>query len=610
MDARDDRISALFHSLYKNSSNPEIYDRIVHELVELSNTRAEDFLNSKALFVYLQKMIRNGSTEAVWHILDQISKDPSRKSLLKEKFIAFSTEMSKQDTSILLDMLKKLEVRHIFDMSAIMASEKPHVYSLLGHGCTFITKPPIRVPRGVIWIEMSVCGESTFIGDTNKFIKPTIRDFLETTPMPTDTASRNAYNSFLDKHLDGIVSAKFEGDMVASGRNTLFANDKTSGDLEKFWKSGIHRLYETMVPADYTTSKHNLRLLAPNVHSASHAQRLDDFIRVLYADSIYPTLEQVRKDTAIGETYNISDLHKKVKLYEIEFEDLFWGIDAQAYEVTKPLIIIQAGCRNPCDGALEPPLRRANSEDRLTEILGRLTKEQILEKKPDGRTRLMILIESKLYDQAKLLVERMLTEMSPSEFMNFLLQEDSAHKTVLAKIPKGGEHMNAYFESKIEDARQRILEEIDEDLDMISRTSNIRKLFEALPRNHKRRDVYTKILEKILHLSGSKPDDFIKYDGLFPSLLFILTNNYGFFIDEIETLLGNIASTEERKVELKAKFREFRSGTDKDTTRLQRKLFDIGVLDRFEGGGSRKKRRPANRKSRRVVRNRGIKKRC
>jgi hypothetical protein len=590
MDARDDSISALFHSLYKNNRNPEIYGRIVQELVELSNTRANDFLNNKALFVYLQKMIRSGSTEAVWHILDQISKDPSRKSLLKEKFIAFSTEMSKQDVSVLLDMLKKLEVRHIFDMSAIMASEKPHVYSLLGHGCTFITKPPIRVPRGVIWIEMSVCGESTFIGDINKFIKPQIRDFLETTPMPHDTASRNAYNSFLDKHLDGIVSAKFEGDMVASGRNTLFANDKKSDDLEKFWKSGIHRLYETMVPADYTTSKHNLRLLAPNVRSASHAQRLEDFIRVLYADSIYPTLEQVRKDTAIGETYNVSDLHKKVKLYEIEFEDLFWGIDVQAYEVTKPLIIIQAGCRNPCDGVLEPPVRRANSEDRQTEILGRLTKEQILEKKPDGRTRLMVLVESKLYDQAKLLVERMEREMSPREFIGFVLQEDATRKTVLATIPKGGEHMNAYFESKIDDARQRIFQEEEDELNMISRTSNIRSLFEALPRNHERREAYMKILEKILRLSGSKQDDFIKYDGLFPSLLFIQTNRYGFFIGEFETLLGNIASSEERKAALKAKFSEFRSGTDKDTTRLQRMLIDVGVLDRFEGGGTRKKK--------------------
>ena len=599
MDARDDSISALFHSLYKNSRNPEIYGRIVQELVELSNTRANDFLNNKALFVYLQKMIRSGSTEAVWHILDQISKDPSRKSLLKEKFIAFSTEMSKQDVSVLLDMLKKLEVRHIFDMSAIMASEKPHVYSLLGHGCTFITKPPIRVPRGVIWIEMSVCGESTFIGDTNKFIKPQIRDFLETTPMPHDTASRNAYNSFLDKHLDGIVSAKFEGDMVASGRNTLFANDKKSDDLEKFWKSGIHRLYETMVPADYTTSKHNLRLLAPNVHSASHARRLEDFIRVLYADSIYPTLEQVRKDTAIGETYNVSDLHKKVKLYEIEFEDLFWGIDVQAYEVTKPLIIIQAGCRNPCDGVIEPPVRRANSEGRQTEILGRLTKEQILEKKPDGRTRLMVLVESKLYDQAKLLVERMEREMSPREFIGFVLQEDAARKTVLAKIPKGGEHMNAYFESKIEDARQRIFQEEEDELNMISRTSNIRSLFEALPRNHERREAYMKILEKILRLSGSKQDDFIKYDGLFPSLLFIQTNRYGFFIGEFETLLGNIASSEERKAALKAKFSEFRSGTDKDTTRLQRMLIDVGVLDRFEGGGTRKKQFRKNRSTRR-----------
>ena len=235
--------------------------------------------------------------------------------------------------------------------------------------------------------------------------------------MPTDTASRNAYNAFFDKHLDGIVSAKFEGDMVASGRNTLFANEKISGGLERFWKSGIHKLYETMIPADYTTSKHNLRLLAPNVHSANHARRLEDFIRVLYAGSIYPTLEQVRRDTAISETYNISDLHKKVKLYEIEFGDLFGGIDAQAYEVTKPLIIIQAGCRNPCDGVVEPPLRRANSEGRQTEILGRLTKEQILEKKPDGRTRLMVLVQSKLYDQAKLLVERMERELRPREFI-------------------------------------------------------------------------------------------------------------------------------------------------------------------------------------------------
>lgn len=597
MAARDDSISALFHSLYKNGRNPEIYARTVQELVELSNTRPEDFLSNKALFVYLQKMIRSDSKDAVWHILGQISADVSRKSLLKEKFIAFSTEMSKQDTSILLDMLKKLEVRHIFDMPAIMASEKPHVYSLLGHGCTYITKPPIRVPRGVIWIEMSVCGETTFIGDTSKFVKPTIQNFLETTPMPHDTASRNAYNNFLDKHLDGIVTAKFEGDMVASGRNTLFANEKISGGLERFWKSGIHKLYETMIPADYTTSKHNLRLLAPNVHSANHARRLEDFIRILYSGSIYPTLEQVRKDTAIGETYNVSDLHKKVKLYGIEFEDLFRGIDLQAYEVTKPLIIIQAGCRNPCDGVIEPPLRRANSEDRQTEILGRLTKEQILEKKPDGRTRLMVLVQSKLYNQAKLLVERMERELRPREFIGFVLQEDATHKTVLAKIPKGGEHMNAYFESKIYDAQQRILQEEDEELDMISRTSNIRKLFEALPRNNERRDVYMKLLEKILHLSGSKPDDFIKYDGLFSSLLFILTNRYGYFIGEFETLLGNIASTAARRAELKAKFSEYRISTDKDTSRLQRVLIEVGVLDTYEGGRHTRKYRKRSRRT-------------
>ena len=189
--------------------------------------------------------------------------------------------------------------------------------------------------------------------------------------------------------------------------------------------------------------------------------------------------------------------------------------------------------------------------------------------------------------------------MSPREFIGFVLQEDAARKTVLAKIPKGGEHMNAYFESKIEDARQRIFQEEEDELNMISRTSNIRSLFEALPRNHERREAYMKILEKILRLSGSKQDDFIKYDGLFPSLLFIQTNRYGFFIGEFETLLGNIASSEERKAALKAKFSEFRSGTDKDTTRLQRMLIDVGVLDRFEGGGTRKKQFRKNRSTRR-----------
>ena len=449
-------------------------------------------------------------------------------------------------------------------MSAVMASESSSVFALLGHGCVYMDRPPIRVPKGVIWIEMATCGQITYLGLITRFHLPQIQAFLESTPMPTNQTERDEYNRFLYRNLNETVEAKFANEMVAAGNNNLFGKAVDKDKNVVYFKSGIYKLYDPAM----NHFKNQRRTILPSDYEK------------LYVGSMYPTVEQIR------------DKPPTMENYRIEYEDLFHQIEAQAYEVTKPMIIIQAGCRNAC--MVGPELRRQNSAERQNLKIARLPKETLLERKPDGRTLLMVLVQSKLYDQAKHLVDKLETELTPIELIEFVAAQDSSRKTAQGMLPETAVDMYAYLEEKIATARRKHVAKQDEELDRIDETVDVDFLFDALL-TEKRRTVYETIVERLVALSSIKPDEILNRRDLFTLLDNILLSRYG--DHEIETLLRNISSSAERKALLKAKFKSYDAESVKPTHRIRNILSDIGVMYIWEGGRRTMKRKIRGKRS-------------
>lgn len=534
-------VSYLFRCLNNLTFNSRLYIDVLDRLVYLSFEDPTSFVSYEGLMEGLQNIVNDNVAlySNVYEILSNITMEFDNVPIIKRHFRKF-VESTDKNTDVLLGILKQLRVFHssfdnVFNMRTIMASETPHVYALLGHGCVHMKDPfeRLTVPDGIIWIEMAVCGRFSYANPFAEFIRDEIRDFFISTPIPTDEPSRIEYQNFLYQNFSDTVQAKFPGDKIASGNNTLFSNYK-----QHYLKSGIHRLYE------------------PRKNAIEYIRKIgspmnDALIRSIYSGSIYPTV-----DAAIASKEHLT-------MFTIEIEDIFENIRSQTYVANKPMIIINSGCRIPCGQITElngPSLERHESETTQSNLIRKLSTEDLTHVKPDGSTRLMYFIREKLYVQAKELVDRMVVELDPKEFMEYLHRTvdktDSGEESAFDMIPDDNEEIKEYLHRKFHEAQMRAQQQDDLILARITPSEDVAFLFDQLIINKTKPTICTVIIHKLKNLSLSHPDDFIRYSDLVLSILkFIEQNN--FMWRYLFIIFSNLVSSPERKAALTAKIEVF-----------------------------------------------------
>jgi len=572
----------LFDTLNNLKFNSALHLNVLERLQYLSGRTPNDFIMYEGLFASLQTLLDNSTKfySNIHEILQNITMDYEQVPQMKRKFYKFLSQTDK-DTDSLHYLLKQIKVfqrsfDNVFNMSEIMASDTTHVYALLGHGCVHMeeTYERLTVPDGVIWIEMAVCGHYAYVEPFKAFINDDISDFLLNTPVPVDEASKIAYQNFLYQKFDGTVQAKFPGDKVASGNNSLFSNHDNY-----YVKSGIHRLYEPKKDAIEYIRK---------IRSPMN----DTLIRSIYDGSIYPTVEDAikKQNVLLG--------------FTIEIEEIFQQISSQTYVARKPMIIINSGCRNPCGqkGELEgPSLRRQNSETAQSNLLKKLSTEELLQVKPNGTTRLLFLMKEKMYTQAAQLVERLSNEIDPREFLTYLdrtIKSDDGEKLLTAydMIPTDDWDLESFFDEKKSEAREQI---VHTELARINAIDDVSLVFEELIKNANKYGMFHSIIQKLITLASTHPDDFIRYPDLFTSIL-KLSRIQHFASHYVVSIFKNIASTSERIAALKAKFEAF----ERENTEFNAALVDdlkhdlIGAHVYLKGGfrNTRKKRKHAQKR--------------
>lgn len=281
---------------------------VIDELEKLSNTNPDDFLRYDPLFPALHHthqnpILKGGGSSAVFNILKNISQTAEAKRILNAKFDIFLSHTSSSPHLIELQaFLMKAGILQIFDMRTITASEKPQVYGITGHGCVYDKRPAITVPKGVVWIELAVCGQVTYLSDLSWFIKDAVKTFLDDTPIPTEKSLQNKYVIDLGKLVGYDISVKFPGQTIADGSNTVFAQwfDGHHKELDKFYRSGVRRLYTTMDKSQFETVDN--KVLS---YENGHYLLDDESYGKIYADSLYPTVEQVIQSKPNKSNYKI-----------------------------------------------------------------------------------------------------------------------------------------------------------------------------------------------------------------------------------------------------------------------------------------------------------------
>jgi hypothetical protein len=297
-------------------------------------------------------------------------------------------------------------------------------------------------------------------------------------------------------------------------------------------------------------------------------------------------------------------------MFTIEIEDIFEQIRSQRYVANKPMIIINSGCRIPCGQITElngPSLERHESETTQSNLIRKLSTEDLTHVKPDGSTRLMYFIREKLYVQAKELVDRMVVELDPKEFMEYLHRTvekpDSDIESAFDMIPDDNEEIKEYLHRKFHEAQMRAQQQDDIILATITPSVDVAFLFDQLIIHKNKQTIYTVIIHKLKNLSLSHPDDFIRYPDLVLSILkFIEQNN--FMWQDLFIIFYNLVLSPERKTALTAKIEafirenpEYKHEIMSDFKRYTRAAAEINLA-----GGSRSTRKRQKRVKKRVSR--------
>ena len=556
-----------------SDTNEHVFWEIVLNLDKLSESTPDTFLQYPALFDVFFNILYNPFIEYenivknVIHILKNISRTPKHIAILKMKLDR--EDLSTRMTNVLRGLFITSEILPIFDMRAIMASEgePPHVYAMQGHGCVFDKRPPIVVPKGIIWIELTVCGLVAFTYDIKKFINYETKRFLENTPIPTDEPLQQKYRADLGALTDYGIGVKFPGQSIADGKNTLFlqALTKEGTPTDIFFKSGIDRLYTKPL----------------NIDDYKAVKESEDTLSKIYSDSIYPTLEQVMDDEPTQDNYRIT------------FKNLFASIESQDYEVTKPMILINAACRTPCgaDSRFDAPaLRRKNSEEAKTKMVSELPIGELFRRGRDGQTYLMSLIKQKLFRQARLLMERVERELGVGVLGSYLTEEH-----ILESIRYEGEPI-------IGETMQVVPKEFKDLIQSKISESEIRIKFDELRRLMNEGDdwKWKNAFMKILALSALRKEEIIGYEGFFDTLLRILDKKKKYMAAYVSEMITYLARNGEDKARLVGLFFTIPAADGirgESIAELREILKARGVIKK---GGTRKNKR--SRKSRRTVR--------
>lgn len=543
---------------------------ITGTLVELSEAKPDEFLASPALFPALYYILDNDMFSyedmegEVIKILKNITKTPDHITILNAKF--YREDPSNPAVNLFRGLLIKMEILPLFNMQAIMASEgePPHVYAMEGHGCVFDKRPPIIVPRGIIWIELTLCGLQATTSDIEKLISPSVKAFFEKTPMPTDESSRQKYRADLGAITDYGFGVKFPGQPIANGTNTLFLEifDEEGKPKNRFFKSGIERLYTRRLNDD------EYRLVEGTVvRNVGNAPAYDVPYEKLFSTSIYPTLEQVIRTKPTQTNYKIT------------FQNLFESIESQEYEVTKPMILINAACRSPCGadyGLDAPAVRRQNSEESKTKMVSELPVDMLLRVGRRNQTYLKSLIKQGLFGQAHILVERLGSELGRKALSDYLLSGrilESIRIEGVTNIYRGilvvPKEFKEFLESKI------------------MRESDIERRFKELQLllDTKGPDVWTLVFIEIVKLAKPQKEEFLVYEGLLDVLLRILDKKNKTMRGSIAGLMRALAATDEDKARLASQFHTIPAADGvrgESIAELRAILKDRGVIK--EGG--------------------------
>lgn len=544
-----------------SNTNEHVFFEILDKLVKLSESEQEAFVRYPELLYTFIYIINNSFFEfenmekELISILKNISQTPEHVAILKMKLDQH--DPASPLTNILRGLFVSSGILPIFNMQEIMASdEPPHVYAIQGHGCVYDKRPPIDVPKGVIWIEMTVCGLPAFSSDIRQFINLETKRFLENTPIPPDEPSRQKYRADLGALTDYGFGVKFPGQPIADGTNTLFFQAYTDGiPQNRFYKSGIERLYTKPLDIDEytvisdTVEEENDRFFAP--------------YSKIYADSIYPTLTQVIRNEPTQTNYIIT------------FHDLFAEIESQEYEVTKPMILIQAGCRTPCDGVIAPALRKQNSENGKTKMVSELPIHDLLRPGREGQTYLTSLIKQKLFGQARLLMERVERELGPAALSHYLFTEHILESIRYEEEPIIIGQVTYVVPKEFKDLVKSKISESD----IARRFRKIRHFLNSESTEWEGGLAFTFIVD----LAEPQKEEFIAYEGLFDTLLKLLDKKCQ--RASIRYLIIKLAVTDEDKARLAAQFHTIPAADGvrgESIAELRAILKDRGVIK--EGG--------------------------
>ena len=561
-----------------SNTNEQVFFEILGKLVKLSESEQDAFVRYPELLYTFIYIINNSFFEfenmekELIRILKNISQRPEHVAILKMKLDQH--DPASPLTNILRGLFLSSGILPIFNMPEIMASGYPHVYAIQGHGCVYDKRPPIDVPKGVIWIEMTVCGLPAFSSDIRQFINLETKRFLENTPIPPDEPSRQKYRADLGALTDYGFGVKFPGQPIADGTNTLFFQAFTDGiPQNRFYKSGIERLYTKPLDIDEytvisdTVEKENDPFFAP--------------YSKIYADSIYPTLAQVIRNEPTQTNYVIT------------FHDLFAEIESQEYEVTKPMILIQAGCRTPCDGVIAPALRKQNSENGKTKMVSELPIHDLLRPGREGQTYLTSLIKQKLFVQARLLMERVERELGPAALSHYLFTEHILESIRYEEEPIIIGQATYVVPKEFKDLVQSKIAESD----IARRFRKIRHFLNSESTEWEGGLAFTFIVD----LAEPQKEEFIAYEGLFDTLLKLLDKKSQ--RASIRYLIMKLAVTDEDKARLASKFATIPAAEGvrgESIAELRQILKDCGVI---AAGGYRNTRRTIkNRKRKNLVR--------
>ena len=94
------------------------------------------------------------------------------------------------------------------------------VYLISGHGCTL--EEQITVPERVIWIELALCGDSVYAMERiHLLLQERVKQFFSETPMPVTDSEKDDYNLQLQKLSSMLYKAKFPGESISNGMNSL-----------------------------------------------------------------------------------------------------------------------------------------------------------------------------------------------------------------------------------------------------------------------------------------------------------------------------------------------------------------------------------------------------